>query len=69
MIDDPISSLSHNLIYEIGCLIKKEVLKNDFAQVIIFTHSLFFFHELLKVIKRTINIFELQKILLLKLQK
>ncbi|MBU6196492.1 MAG: AAA family ATPase [Cyanobacteria bacterium REEB446] len=48
VIDDPISSLSHNLIYEIGCLIKKEVLKNDFAQVIIFTHSLFFFHEFTK---------------------
>ena len=47
VIDDPISSLSHIFIFNIGQLIKKEFLYSDkYEQVFIFTHSLYFFYEL-----------------------
>jgi wobble nucleotide-excising tRNase len=48
VIDDPISSLSHIFIFNIGQLIKKEFLKSDssYEQVFILTHSLYFFYEL-----------------------
>jgi wobble nucleotide-excising tRNase len=54
VIDDPISSLSHNYIYDIASLIRQEVLtpKNRFKQVFILTHNLFFFHEMIKQIDR-----------------
>lgn len=53
VIDDPISSLSHNYIYDIASLIRRQVLtpKNRFKQVIILTHNLFFFHEMIKLMK------------------
>lgn len=53
VIDDPISSLSHNYVYDIASLIRREVLmpKERFKQVIILTHNLFFFHEMVKLLK------------------
>lgn len=54
VIDDPISSLSHNYVYDIASLIYRRVLnpKDRFKQVLILTHNLFFFHELLKHLKK-----------------
>ena len=53
VIDDPISSLSHNYVYDIASLIRRQVLfpNNRFKQVIILTHNLFFFHEMIKLLK------------------
>lgn len=50
VIDDPISSLSHNYVYEVASHIYHRVLcaTLKFKQVIVLTHNLFFFHELLK---------------------
>ncbi len=49
VIDDPVTSLSHNYIYDIASIIQHRVIEGGFGQVIILTHSLFFFHELLKL--------------------
>ncbi|NIC26063.1 AAA family ATPase [Serratia plymuthica] len=51
IIDDPISSLSHDYIYEISSLIQYRIIKNmpSDAKIIILTHNLFFFQELLKL--------------------
>lgn len=47
IIDDPISSLSHIFIFNIGQLIKKEFLvSSKYEQVFVLTHSLYFFYEL-----------------------
>ena len=52
VIDDPISSLSHIYVFNVGRLIRNEIFKNvisrddSFAQVFVFTHSLYFFYEL-----------------------
>ncbi|WP_316784984.1 AAA family ATPase [Pedobacter frigiditerrae] len=47
IIDDPISSLSHIYVFNIGRLIKNEFLKSDkYEQIFILTHSLYFFYEL-----------------------
>ncbi|WP_182056885.1 AAA family ATPase [Pantoea sp. ME81] len=47
VIDDPISSLSHNYIYEISAMIFNDLILKDVAKkFIILTHSLFFFQEL-----------------------
>lgn len=53
VIDDPISSLSHNYVYDIASLIRRQVLipMDRFKQVIILTHNLFFFHEMAKLLK------------------
>lgn len=50
VIDDPISSLSHDYIYEISSLIHHRVIKKseDF-KLIVLTHNLFFFQELIKL--------------------
>jgi len=50
VIDDPISSLSHNYVYEVAAHIYHRVLHvaAGFKQVIVLTHNLFFFHELLR---------------------
>ncbi|MDE1712015.1 AAA family ATPase (plasmid) [Chromobacterium amazonense] len=50
VIDDPISSLSHNYVYEIASLIQHRVIEGGFEQVFILTHSLFFYHELINQI-------------------
>ncbi|MBB1485077.1 AAA family ATPase [Oceanospirillum sediminis] len=47
VIDDPISSLSHNYIYDIASIIHHNVFNSNFKQVFLLTHNLFFFHELL----------------------
>jgi wobble nucleotide-excising tRNase len=58
VVDDPISSLSHNYIYEIGALTNKKLIKEDqYAQVILLTHSLYFLHELIKYLPRGNNPF------------
>ena len=50
VIDDPISSLSHNFVYDIASIICHELIKppggQKVRQVIVLTHSLFFLHEL-----------------------
>lgn len=47
VIDDPISSLSHLYIFNIGQLIKRTFFNSKaYEQVIVFTHSLYFFYEL-----------------------
>lgn len=54
VIDDPISSLSHNYIYDIASMIYRRLLnpKDRFKQVLILTHNLFFFHEMLKHLRK-----------------
>ncbi|WP_263433864.1 AAA family ATPase [Celerinatantimonas diazotrophica] len=50
VIDDPISSLSQNYIYDIASLIHTKIINGDrFKKVIVLTHSLFFYQELLKL--------------------
>lgn len=49
VIDDPVTSLSHNYVYDIASIIQHRIIEAGFGQVIILTHSLFFFHELLKL--------------------
>jgi len=47
VIDDPISSLSHIFIFNIGRLIKTEFLQSyKYEQIFLLTHSLYFFYEL-----------------------
>ena len=47
VIDDPISSLSHIYVFNVAQLIRKNFFNNEYKQVFIFTHNLYFFHELL----------------------
>lgn len=52
VIDDPISSLSHIYIFNIGQMIKKEFINSaSFEQVFILTHSLYFFYEITEINK------------------
>ncbi len=53
VIDDPMSSLSNIYVYNIGQIIKDEIInrktkkgKNIFEQIFILTHSLYFFYEI-----------------------
>ncbi|RDB07885.1 hypothetical protein DVG78_02185 [Runella aurantiaca] len=47
VIDDPISSLSHIYIFNVGRLIHNEFLRSDkYEQVFLLTHSLYFFYEM-----------------------
>jgi len=47
VIDDPISSLSHIHIFNVGRLIRRLFFESDrFTQVFVLTHSLYFFYEL-----------------------
>ena len=47
VIDDPISSLSHIYIFNVGRMIKNLFFSSDqFEQVFVLTHSLYFFYEL-----------------------
>lgn len=47
VIDDPISSLSHIYVFNVGRLIHNEFLRIDkYEQIFILTHSLYFFYEL-----------------------
>ena len=50
IIDDPISSLSHIHIFNIGRLIHNEFLRTDkYEQIFVLTHSLYFFYELTNI--------------------
>ncbi len=50
VIDDPISSLSHNYIFNVAQLIKKEFFEtSNYLQIFVLTHSMYFFHELCKI--------------------
>jgi wobble nucleotide-excising tRNase len=54
VIDDPISSLSHNYVFDIASTLQHEVIKPPHGkprarQVIVLTHNLFFLHELLNL--------------------
>ncbi|GIB55866.1 Translation-disabling ACNase RloC [Vibrio cholerae] len=47
VIDDPVSSLSHIFVYNIGQLIKNDFFNSkNLEQVFVLTHSLYFFYEL-----------------------
>ncbi len=47
VVDDPISSLSHIYIFNVGQMIKHELFKSEqFERIIVMTHSLYFFYEL-----------------------
>ena len=47
VIDDPISSLSHIYVFNVGRLIHNEFLRSErYEQIFILTHSLYFFYEL-----------------------
>ena len=54
VIDDPISSLSHNHIFNVAQLIKQIFFgnNNEFEQIFILTHNLYFFNELRKIYKK-----------------
>jgi wobble nucleotide-excising tRNase len=53
VVDDPISSLSHNYIYEIGALTHKKLIRGyQYAQVILLTHSLYYLHEMIKYLPK-----------------
>lgn len=62
VIDDPISSLSHDYIYEISSLIHYRIIEGmaPEAKVLILTHNLFFFQELLKLAPPKIKTFDKQ---------
>jgi wobble nucleotide-excising tRNase len=47
VIDDPISSLSQNYVFDIASIIHHEIIKKNFKQIFVLTHNLYFFHELL----------------------
>lgn len=52
VIDDPISSLSFNYVYDIAQLIKHTFFNNAlYKQIFIFTHNLYFYHEFFKLSK------------------
>jgi wobble nucleotide-excising tRNase len=52
IIDDPISSLSHVYVFNIGQMIKQELFNSErFSQVMVLTHSLYFFYELTDIRK------------------
>ncbi|MCP4118643.1 MAG: AAA family ATPase [Desulfobacteraceae bacterium] len=66
VIDDPVSSLSHIYVYNVGQLLKTDFFSSDvFEQVIVLTHSLYFFYELAdsnhKRRKNTQKLFRLSK--------
>lgn len=57
VIDDPISSLSVNYVFDIAAVICKELIapagEQKVRQVIVLTHNLFFLHELMKQLGAT----------------
>lgn len=66
VIDDPISSLSFNLVFDVATLIKDVFLiKSPYRQVLIFTHHLYFLHELFQDTKPELpdnySLFRIQK--------
>lgn len=66
IIDDPVSSLSHIFVYNIGRLLKYDFFNSPhIAQIFILTHSLYFFYELTETNKdvrhEKQNLFRLSK--------
>ncbi|MEY7152005.1 AAA family ATPase, partial [Enterobacter cloacae] len=66
IIDDPVSSLSHIFVYNIGQLIKNDFFNsNEIEQVFVLSHSLYFFYELADANherrKETQNLFRISK--------
>lgn len=57
VIDDPISSLSHIYVFNIGTLIKSEFFGSSkfYEQIFVLTHNLYFFYELAKASYRDIK--------------
>jgi wobble nucleotide-excising tRNase len=53
IIDDPISSLSHMYVFNVAQLIRKNFFTDEYKQIFILTHNLYFFHELLHKQKET----------------
>lgn len=49
VIDDPISSLSHNYVYDVASIIHYKIIEAGYRQILLLTHSLFFFHEILRL--------------------
>lgn len=71
VIDDPISSLSHNYIFNLGIWMKNDFFKKEYKQVLVLTHSLYFLNEIKKLVeienrkskdkKRSMKFFHLTK--------
>ncbi|WP_086243702.1 AAA family ATPase [Campylobacter devanensis] len=66
VIDDPISSLSHIYVFNIGTLIKSEFFGSSkfYEQIFVLTHNLYFFYELAKSLyrdKKEFNLFRIIK--------
>lgn len=71
VIDDPISSLSHTHIFNIGILIKNDFFNKEYKHVLVLTHSLYFLNELKRLVrisnvkskdkKKSMNFFHLIK--------
>ncbi|MBZ7950488.1 AAA family ATPase [Campylobacter sp. LH-2024] len=66
VIDDPISSLSFNYVYDVAQLIKYTFFgrENLYKQIFIFTHNLYFYHEFFKLgqnIEKKIKSFRISK--------
>ena len=66
VIDDPISSLSHIFIFNIGRMIINDFFRSDeFEQVFLLTHSLYFFYEMTDINddrrKKNQRLFRIQK--------
>lgn len=59
VIDDPISSLSHMYVFNVAQLIRKNFFNDEYKQVFILTHNLYFFHELLHRKKDNCKFFRL----------
>lgn len=57
VIDDPISSLSHIYVFNVGSLIKTEFFGSSkaYEQIFVLTHNLYFFYELAKAPYRDIK--------------
>lgn len=57
VIDDPVSSLSHIFVYNIGRLLKTDFFSSQhIEQVFVLTHSLYFFYELTDINKERRNL-------------
>ena len=54
VIDDPISSLSHMYVFNVAQLIKTYFYKDkkEYKNLLVLTHNLYFFHELVKIMCR-----------------
>ena len=60
VIDDPISSLSHNYIFDMAQIIKVEFFKKHFQQIFILSHSIYFLSEVIKT-NGNKNLFRIEK--------